>query len=161
MARPREDDNVAFMTIAKEGKGTKEVFALAASKDPDTMYYHKAMREPDREQFKGAMKQEVEAHTQNEGWELIKKSAVPKGHKIMPSVWSMKRKRKIATRKIYKWKARLNINGSKQEEGVHFWETFAPVASWSIKRMVVLILALIHDGTQGRLTLCWHTPKRQ
>ena len=54
LARPREDDNVAFMTIAEEGEGPKEVFALAASKDPDTMYYHKAMREPDREQFKGA-----------------------------------------------------------------------------------------------------------
>jgi hypothetical protein len=73
------------MTIAKESKELKEVFALAASKDPDTMYYHKAMREPDREEFKGAMKKEVEAHTKNEVWELIKKSAVPKGHKIMPS----------------------------------------------------------------------------
>ncbi len=58
---------------------------LAASKDPDTMYYHEAMREPDRERFKGAMKQEVEAHTQNEVWEFIKKSAAPKGHKIMHS----------------------------------------------------------------------------
>ena len=71
------------------------------------------------------------------------KPAVPKGHKIMPSVWSMKRKRKIATREIYKWKARLNIDGSNQEEGVNFWETFAPVASWSTIRLV-LILALIH-----------------
>ncbi len=101
LARPREDDNVAFMTIAEESEEPKEVFALAASKDPDTMYYHEAMREPDREQFKGAMKQEVEAHTRNKVWELIKKSAVPKGHKIMPSVWSIKRKRKIATREIY------------------------------------------------------------
>ncbi len=143
LARPREEDNVAFVTIADESEEPKEVFALAASKDPDTMYYHKAMREPDQEQFKGAMKQEVDAHTRNKVWEFIKKSAVPKGHKIMPSVWSMKRKRKIATREIYKWKARLNIDGSKQEEGVNFWETFAPVASWSTIRMV-LILALIH-----------------
>ncbi len=116
---------------------------MAASKDLDAMYFHKAMREPDREQFKGAMKQEVEAHIRNEVWELIKKSAVPKGHKIMPSVWSVKRKKKIATREIYKWKARLNIDGSKQEEGVKFWETFMPVASWSTIRMV-LILDLIH-----------------
>jgi hypothetical protein len=63
LARPREEDNVAFMTIAKESEIPKEVFALAASKDPDTMYYHESMREPDREQFKGAMNQEVEAHT--------------------------------------------------------------------------------------------------
>jgi hypothetical protein len=142
LARPREEDNVAFVTIADESEEPKEVFALAASKDY-TMYYHEAIRGPDREQFKGAMKQEVDAHTRNKVWELIKKSAVPKDHKIMPSVWSMKRKRKIATREIYKWKTRLNIDGSKQEEGVNFWETFAPVASWSTIRMV-LILALIH-----------------
>ncbi len=143
MARPREDKEVAFVTIAEESKEPEEVFALAASKDPDTMYYHKAMREPDREEFKGAMKKDVEAHTKNEVWELIKKSAVPNGHKIMPSVWSMKRLRRIATREVYKWKARLNIDWSKQEEGVNFWETFAPVASWSTIR-IVLIQCLIN-----------------
>ena len=63
LARPREEESVAFMTIAEESEEPKEVFALAASKDPDTMYYHESMREPDREQFKGAMNQEVEAHT--------------------------------------------------------------------------------------------------
>jgi hypothetical protein len=54
LARPPEDENVAFTTIAKESKEPKEVSALAASKDPDTMYYHKAMREPDQEQLKEA-----------------------------------------------------------------------------------------------------------
>jgi hypothetical protein len=62
----------------------------------------------------------------------------------MPSVWAMKRKRRIATREVYKWKARLNVDGSKQEEGVNFWETFAPVASWSTICMV-LILTLLNN----------------
>jgi hypothetical protein len=53
----------------------------------------------------------------------------------------MKRKRRIATREVYKWKARLNIDGSKQEEGINYWETISPVASWStIRLMLVLIL---------------------
>ena len=55
LVRPKKDDNVAFMTIAEEGEETKEVFALAASKDPDTMFCHKAMREPDQKRFKGAI----------------------------------------------------------------------------------------------------------
>jgi hypothetical protein len=55
----------------------------------------------------------------------------------------MKRKRRIATREVYKWKARVNIDGSKQEEGVNYWETFSPVASWAAIRMV-LITTLIH-----------------
>ncbi len=66
----------------------------------------------------------------------------------------MKRKRKIATQEIYKWKARLNIDGSKQEED--FWEAFAPVASWSTIRLV-LIVALIHglDNRQINFVLAY------
>ncbi len=98
MARPREEEDVAFMTIAEESEEPKEVFALAASKDPDTRYYHKAIREPDREQFKEAMKK-GDTHKET-SVELIKKSTVPKGHKIMPSVKAMKRKRRMANREI-------------------------------------------------------------
>ena len=134
---------VAFMTIKDDNEGEQAPVAYAASKDPDTMYYHEAMKEPDRDQFRQAMVNEVEAHTKNGVWVLLKKSEVPIGQKIIPSVWAMKRKRRIATREIYKWKARLNIDGSKQEEGVNFWETFAPVASWTTIRLI-LILTLIY-----------------
>ncbi|KAI2512113.1 hypothetical protein MHU86_2200 [Fragilaria crotonensis] len=123
------------------------MLAFAASADPDTMYYHEAMREPDRAEFIKAMEKEVKSHTENEVWELVPRSSVPPGTKILPAVWAMKRKRRIATREVYKWKARLNIDGSKQEEGVNYWETFSPVASWAAIRMV-LITTLIHG---------WHT----
>ena len=118
--------------------------AYAASADPDTMYYHEAMREPDRKQFIKAMQKEVESHTSNGVWELVLKSSVPKGIEILPSVWAMKQKRRIATREVYKWKARLNIDGSKQTEGVNYWDTFSPVASWAAIRMV-LITALLNE----------------
>ncbi len=32
----------------------------------------------------------------------------------------------------------LNIDGSKQEEGVNYWETFSPVAPWAAIRMVLI-----------------------
>jgi hypothetical protein len=102
------------------------------------MYYHEAMKEPDRKQFIEAMEKEVDSHTKNGVWELVLKSSLPKGTEILPSVWAMKRKRRIATREIYKWKARLNIDGSKQTQGVNYWDTFSPVASWSAIRMVLI-----------------------
>ena len=37
--------HLAFMTIAEESKELREVFPLAALKDLDIMYYHKAMRQ--------------------------------------------------------------------------------------------------------------------
>jgi len=42
-------------------------------------------------------------------------SKVPEGHKVLDAVWSMKRKRHLLTRQVYKWKARLNVHGGQQE----------------------------------------------
>ena len=132
--------HVAFEAV-KEWLEEEQHFAFAASKDPDTMYYHEAMKEPDKKEFLKAMEKEVQSHTDNGVWELVRKEDVPNNQKILPAVWAMKRKRRIATREVYKWKARLNIDGSKQEEGINYWETFSPVASWStIRLMLVLIL---------------------
>jgi hypothetical protein len=138
--------HVAYETIKEWGDIEGEqhpMLVYAASADPDTMYHHEAMREPDCAEFIKAMQKEVQTHTKNGVWELVPRSSVPPGLKILPAVWAMKRKRQIATREVYKWKTRLNIDGSKQEEGVNYWETFSPVTSWAAIRMV-LITTLIH-----------------
>jgi hypothetical protein len=59
----------------------------------------------------------------------------------------MRQKRRIKTKEIYKWKARLNIHGGQQEYGVNYCETFAPVVTWI---SICLILSII---------LCWDTRK--
>ena len=92
------------------------------------------MKQEDKEQFLKAMKEEIEAHTKHEHWTVIDKDEVPKGHGILKSVWSMKRKRRVATGEVYKWKARLCVDGSKQVHGINYWETYAPVVSWETVR---------------------------
>jgi histone deacetylase 1/2 len=121
--------------------------AFAATTNPDTMYLHEALRAPDRNEFIEAMKKEVKAHEDLKHWELIPKSQVPQGTLILPAVWSMKRKRRINTHEVYKWKARLNVHGGKQIKDVHYWETYSPVVKWSSIRMF-LTLAVINK---------WHT----
>jgi hypothetical protein len=39
----------------------------------------------------------------------------------------MKRKRKPSTGEISKYKARMNVDGSKMIKGLHYEETYAPV----------------------------------
>ena len=78
-----------------------------------TQYFDQAMRQPDKDEFVKAIVQEVNAHIDCNHWELIPRSQVPKGNDILPAVWSMKRKRDIKTRQVYKWKARLNVHGGK------------------------------------------------
>ena len=43
-----------------------------------------------------------------------------------PHCWQMKRKRDIKSRKVKKWKARLNMDGSRTTKGVHYDQTYAP-----------------------------------
>jgi hypothetical protein len=64
------------------------------------MYYHEAMREPDRAKIIKAMEKEVKSHTENGVWELVPRSSVPPGIKILPAVWAMRRKRQIVTREV-------------------------------------------------------------
>jgi Reverse transcriptase (RNA-dependent DNA polymerase) len=117
--------------------------AFVASTNPDVMYLDQAMKEPDRAKFEEAMLKEVKAHTDNGHWKIVHKRSIPRGTKILPAVWAMRRKRKIATGEPYKWKARLNVHGGKQEYGINYWETYAPVIAWATIRLY-LILAILN-----------------
>jgi hypothetical protein len=60
----------------------------------------------------------------------------------------MKRKRRVKTREVYKWKARLAFDGSRQVEGVHYDQTYAPVASWETIRL--LLAMVLRNGWKTR-----------
>jgi hypothetical protein len=116
-------------------------YALKASNDPDTMYMHEAMRQPDAKQFKEAMVKEIKDHDTRKHWKVVEKKNIPQGTIILPAVWSMKRKRRITTREIYKWKARLNLGGHKMVPGVHYdpGERYAPALSWQTIRLFLTL----------------------
>ena len=105
------------------------LLAYKESADPDTMYMHKAMKEPDAGEFKKEMRGEMDAQIEGKVLELTHINDVPKNATLLPAVWQMKRKRHIKTRKVYKWKARLNIDGSRMVHKRDYDQTYAPVAS--------------------------------
>lgn len=116
--------------------------AFAASNNPDIMYVEQALKEPDAPQFRAAMEAEVQAHVDGEHWVVIEKNSLPEGTKVLPAVWAMRRKRRIITDEVYKWKARLNLHGGKQEHGVNYWETYSPVVAWPTIRLFLILILL-------------------
>jgi hypothetical protein len=70
-------------------------------------------------------------HIVAKNWELVPRQAVPEGLKLLDSVWAMKRKRDILTRKVLRYKARLNVHGGQQEFAVNYFETYSPVVTWA------------------------------
>ena len=159
------DADVEWLSYVEEDFGIAEemddpirfIQCCAANKsDPDTMYVDQALKAPDREQFLDAMKQEVNDHHANKHWSIIPRSGLPEGTRVLPSVWAMKRKRRIATREVYKHKARLNLHGGMMEYGVNYWETYAPVVNWfSIRLFLVVALLFGWHARQVDFTLAY------
>ena len=126
---------------------TAHPIAYAASSDPDTMHLHQALREPDANEFRKAMKKEIDNHERRQHWVLVLRANIPPGTKVLKAVWSMRRKRRIDTQEVYKHKGRLTIHGGMQVYGVNYWETYSPVVRWSTIRVILTIS--IMNG--------WHT----
>ena len=118
------------------------LYLYKASNDPDTLYMHEALKAHDADKFKEAMVSEVNEHIERKHWEPVLKSDLPENTIILPAVWAMKRKRRIDTRQVYKWKSRLNLGGHKMVKGVHFEETYSPVVAWQNVRLFLILAAI-------------------
>ena len=95
------------------------------------------MKEPDSQDFIEAVKREFGDLLNDGVFRFVSRASVPDHLMPFPAVWAMKRKRRVKTREIYKWKARLNLDGSKQMEGRDYDQTYAPVATWESIRLLL------------------------
>jgi hypothetical protein len=69
------------------------------------MYYHQAMKAPNQKEFIKAIDKDITGQSNNGNFSIIPRSSVPLDKRVFPAVWAMR------------WKARLNIDGSKQVQG--------------------------------------------
>ncbi len=126
----------------------------------DVMYLHQALCQPDSKDFVEAVIKEVNGHVDNDHWKLIPRTEVPEGTEVVPSVWTMQRKRDLTTGKVTKLKARLNLYSGKQEFGTNYYETYAPVVTW-LQFDFLLSMAYYLIGIFAKLTLSWPIHKPQ
>ena len=95
------------------------------------------------------MQKEVDDHINNENFKTVSQATIPKGTSVLPGVWQMRRKRKINTREVHKWKARLNLDGGRMLKGLHCDHAHAPVAGLStVRLMLTLMLAWVWKSQQ-------------
>jgi Reverse transcriptase (RNA-dependent DNA polymerase) len=116
-------------------------FAARANAD-DTPNINQALNGPDAEGFYDAMKQEMEQLESMGAWEVVPRSQASSKN-ILPTTWAFRRKR-FPDGRVRKLKARMCVRGDKQIEGVDYFETYAPVVSWTTIRLL-LVLSVIAD----------------
>jgi hypothetical protein len=107
------------------------------------MYWDQELKHHDAAEFVKAAVDEISTHQENGQWKVVPLDDIPKETPVLDAVWSMKMKQKLMTNEVYKHKARLNVHGGQQ--GVSYWETYAPVVTWAPIR-IVLVLVLIYSS---------------
>lgn len=106
-----------------------------SSADPLTV--SEALQRPDADMWRAAMEAELNSLRKAGTYELV---PLPADRSAIPSKWVFKTKRG-ADGLIKKYKARLVAQGCRQEYGVDYVETFAPVARLSSIRAVLALVA--------------------
>jgi len=105
-------------------------------------------RSPYRQGYYDAECIEMDTHKNNGTWELVPRSSVPAGVRIMPTRWVYDDKTEIdsdGVLYIAKFKARLTAMGNFQKPGVDFSDTFASVMRAQTFRILLLIRLLHKD----------------
>jgi len=117
---------------------TRNPIAFHAEMMGDIMYLNQALQQSDVKEFVQAVVKEVNGHVDCNNWTLKKRSEVPDDAQIVPSVWSMRRKRHLTTNQVKSHKARLNLHGGKQIYGMNYFESYAPVVTWFAIRLMII-----------------------
>ena len=114
---------------------SRETMAEAALIEPQTV--EEALSCTDRENWKSAMLDEIEAMKKNQVWIM---SELPEGRQSIPNKWIFKYKTN-AKGEIERHRARLVIKGYRQQKGIDFNETFSPVARFDTIRFLLAFSA--------------------
>ena len=97
------------------------------------------MNGPDASGFITAMETEVRTLIELDVFEVVPRPT----QKVLSGVWAFKRKR-YPSGSVRKLKARYCARGFEQEQGVDYFETFAPVVMWLTVRLL-LIMSILMD----------------
>ena len=87
------------------------------------------------------MVKEVTDLSSSDVWEIIPKSSLPVGARLIRLIWSFKRKQS-PTGESLKHKAILCVHGGMQRQGIDYWHTYAPVVNWGTVRLVLTLAEL-------------------
>jgi hypothetical protein len=88
------------------------------------------------EQYLEVMKKEIQTLIAQKTWKKVPRS---ESTRVIKSTWVFKLKR-LPDGSASKFKARYYVRGDMQQEGVDYFETYAPVVQWSTIRMLLKLV---------------------
>lgn len=98
---------------------------------------HKALQRPDAELYQRAYDEELAALREADVFTVVPRTSVPQGHRVLVPLVVFAAK--YQGDQFERIKARIVVDGSRQESGVDFGATYAPVAATTTFRMLCAV----------------------
>ena len=137
--------NVLLNLLQTVPSGEWNPMALAAKKyDENNPSYEMAMNGPNRTGYIEACDKEVDTLEAMDVWEEVDRQP---WMNVLPSTWALKAKL-FPSGLVRKLKARLCCRGDRQVKDVDYFETFAPVVSWTTVRLLLILSAELQLATK-------------
>ena len=125
-----------FESETQESWSPLALAAKTTDADADTFTFQEAMNHPESDGFWQAAKKELETLTKTmDVWDEVDREP---WMNVLPSTWAFRIKR-FPNGLIRKFKARFCARGDKQIHGVDFFDTYAPVVSWTTVRLLLIL----------------------
>ena len=105
------------------------------------------LRGEDSKHFVSSQRDEIDGLQGAHIFAYKKRSTLPEGASILNSIWSYRRKRH-PDGTLLKYKSRICADGSMQEQGRDFTESYAPVVQWSSVRLCLILATMLGLPTQ-------------
>jgi Reverse transcriptase (RNA-dependent DNA polymerase) len=138
--------NVTFDGVSIDGFFNSDsplAFTAGTKNNPDMLSQTQMLTASDREQFIEPQHPEIQGLCDADVFEFHPIADLPSGSRLLNAIWSYRHKRHPTDRVLLKHKSRLCVDGSQQQHGVDYWETYAPVVHWSTVCMVLILSALL------------------
>jgi hypothetical protein len=114
---------------------------LAMDNKNDTLKQSQMSKASDSTTFIASQIPEIRGLEKMDVFQYLPISALPSEARLLSSIWSYRRKRK-PNGDLVKHKVRICVNGSQQDQGRDYWDTYAPVVSWSTIHLVLLLASI-------------------
>jgi hypothetical protein len=127
----------AYHTHVEVHDAVLEDVKMKASELSVPKHIGEALASPQKEYWKQAMQEELDAIEECDTYEVVRR---PEGAKVIPLIWVYALKTDEYG-DVIRFKARLVAQGCKQVEGVDCDQTFAPVSTHACRRVLLNIAA--------------------
>ncbi|EGD79561.1 hypothetical protein PTSG_13039 [Salpingoeca rosetta] len=134
-------DKQSRICASAAGENATNTSSAQTPHDGDAPDVDTALQSDEKEQWLAAITEEASALEANHVYEVVRADQIPKGAKLLPSKFVLKRKRD-QNGTVQRYKARLVAKGYSQKHGIDYQETFAPTTSKTALRTMLAMSAV-------------------